>query len=173
MPIDRSSIAFVDSSAEVSIGTASYERYQVFRSIWIHCSHWRREVIDSGLRPNWLSRTPNSAIANGWWCLAAANGACEFSCIATIEVGSGHVGAHECRPCTDRRITDRKGRTRCHERRSVVQMYSLSHQSVRSIERRLPFGRLRGDRSIWFSLHSNSCPLPECFPPSCHRQHRH
>src|SRR6266700_616365 len=99
MPIAHSSMAFAGSSEETSMpcGVVSYERDQIlsFGSIQIHSLGWCREVINNGLRPNWLSSAPNSVVADGWWRLPAHHGACEFTCIAVIQVGCGHVGAHE------------------------------------------------------------------------------
>src|SRR4051794_15444079 len=105
MPIDHFSMAFAGSSGGTSMqwGAVSYERGQVlsFGSIWIHGLGWCREVINNGLRPNWLSRAPNSVVADWRWRFTAHHGACELTCIAVIQVGSGHVGTHERRPYAD------------------------------------------------------------------------
>jgi hypothetical protein len=92
-------------------GMVSYERGQIltFRSIQLQSPGWRREIIYNGLRPNWLSSAPNSVIASWRWRLSAHHCAREFTCIAVIQIGGGHVGTHECRPCADGWITGRKG----------------------------------------------------------------
>jgi hypothetical protein len=72
-----------------------YEADQIFsRSIWSDSSGWCRKVVYDSLRPNWLPSPSRPVIANRRWRLAAAHGACEFSCVAVIQIGSGHVGPH-------------------------------------------------------------------------------
>lgn len=90
----------------------SYERGQIlrFRFNEIHSFGSSREAIDNGFRPNRLSRAPGSVIARWWWCLAAYHGACEFSCVAVVQIGGGHVRPHECRPYADRWIASRERR---------------------------------------------------------------
>jgi len=170
MPIDHSSIAFAGSSGETSMeyGVGSYERGQVlsFRSIRIHSSGWCREVINNGLRPNWLSRASHSVMADWRWSLPAHHGACEFTCIAVIQVGGGHVGAHECRPYADGWITGRKGSARCHERqleRQCVNRLTAELMAPTKIfDKMLP--RCKTQRApIWIVQFAiDVCPLPAC-----------
>src|SRR6266536_2760939 len=134
MPIDHSSMAFAGSSEETSMpcGVVSYERDQIlsFGSIQIHSFGWCGEVINNGLRPNWLSSAPNSAVADWRRRLCARHRACEFDRIAVIQVGCGHVGAHEGRPYADGWITGRKGSAWCHERQLVRQSGQSSKRRI-------------------------------------------
>src|SRR5215510_5094440 len=95
MPIDQPLRASVDSSGEAGILMLSYEADQIFsRPVLTDSSGWCRKVVYEGLRPNWLPSPSRPVIANRRWRFATAHGACEFSCVAVIHIGSGHVGPH-------------------------------------------------------------------------------
>jgi hypothetical protein len=99
-------------------GVVSYQGGQIlaFRFIWIQGPGWCREIIKNSLRPNWFSSAPDSVITSWLWRRSAHHGARELSRIAVIQIGSGHVGTHECRPCADGWITGGKGSAGWHER---------------------------------------------------------
>jgi hypothetical protein len=117
MPTDRSSVAFAGSSAAASTQCeeVSYEQRQVMISWTIRIR--LDEIVNGGLRPDWFSRASNSMVADRRGRFTSLHAACQLICVTIIKVRGRHVGAHNWRPCTGRRIARGKGRA-CRHRAS-------------------------------------------------------